>query len=356
MNAHIIDRYIAKQVLMSTAVVLLVVMSLDGIFAVVDELNRLKGNYQVWQAVQFIGLQMPKKMYNYLPLSCLVGCIAGLGGLAASSELTVIRAAGVPVRRIAWSVMQPMLVLMMFNLVLAQFVVPKAEPYAQYFKAVAKGNGKVRTDFGQGHWHREGQDFMRFSAIDQQGDLHGITIYSLNEQRELKRVQRASKATYDKGQWRLLDVDSHSIGRTQIHATHYESTPWALELTPKSLSLVTTEPDDLSITDLNDYTSYLVRQGLNANHYLLSFWRKVLQPFSTMALVLLGMSFIFGPLRSVTASYRIFSGIMVGLAYRYTEDLLAPASIVVGFAPIWASLVPIIIAVVAAFYWMRRSG
>ena len=116
------------------------------------------------------------------------------------------------------------------------------------------------------------------------------------------------------------------------------------------------QPRDMSISNLYSYTRYLERQGLNADNYLLSFWRKVTQPLGTFALVILGISFIFGPLRAVTPGYRIFSGILVGLVYKYAEELLAPASIVFGFAPIWASIIPIVGSATAGIYLLRKAG
>ena len=47
-----------------------------------------------------------------LPMAALIGCLIGLGTLASSSELTIMRAAGVSLGRIVLSVMKPMLVLL----------------------------------------------------------------------------------------------------------------------------------------------------------------------------------------------------------------------------------------------------
>ena len=115
-------------------------------------------------------------------------------------------------------------------------------------------------------------------------------------------------------------------------------------------------PRDMSISGLYQYTRYLQQQGLNADNYLLSFWRKVTQPLGTIALVILGISFIFGPLRAVTPGQRIFSGILVGLVYKYAEELLAPASIVFGFEPVWASIIPIAGCMLVGLLMMRKAG
>jgi len=61
-----------------------------------------------------------------------------------------------------------------------------------------------------------------------------------------------------------------------------------------------------------------------------------------MALVLVAVSFIFGPLRDGTLGFRIFAGVLVGIAFRTSQDLLGPASLVFGFAPVYAALLPLL--------------
>ncbi len=115
------------------------------------------------------------------------------------------------------------------------------------------------------------------------------------------------------------------------------------------------DPIDLSIAGNDQYANYLQAQGLNSSPYRLAFWKKILQPLSTLALVLLAISFIFGPLREVTMGYRIFIGVLVGIVFRTAQDILAPASLVYGFQPIYASLIPIVICAVLGLWFLRRA-
>lgn len=353
---RILDRYVANTVLMASLVVILVIVGLDVVFTMVDELDQLKGEYGFIEAAQFMALRLPRRVYEYLPMACLIGCIAGLGGLASSSELTVMRAAGISVGRIAVSVMKPMMLLMVFSLGLAEFVVPDLEKIAQSHKAVALGKGDMLSNRGKGYWHREGDTFMRFTAVEPNGVLHGLTLYDFDEQNELSAIRYAERALYQGGYWQMQNLVEMNIGEERIGKTQHVTKRWDTGLTPDSLAVVMVQPRDMSISHLYAYTQYLAEQGLNADNYMLSFWRKVTQPLSTLALVLLGMSFIFGPLRSVTPGYRIFSGILVGLVYKYTEELLAPASIVAGFDPLWASVVPIVGSLMFGGWLIRKAG
>jgi lipopolysaccharide export system permease protein len=351
-----LDHYIANSVLLATLVVVVVIVGLDAIFTLVDELDQLKGGYQFLEALQFMALRLPRRAYEYLPMACLIGCLAGLGGLAASSELTVMRAAGVSVARITLAVLKPMLMLMVINMAIAEYAIPNLERIAQAGKAVAMGKGDVLSNKGKGYWHREGNTFMRFNAVEPGGVLHGITLFEFSDARDLQSILAAERAIYQGSGWQMENVTDMRIDAEHTEQQHVDVMPWNTGLTPESLSVVMVQPRDMSVSNLFNYTQYLEQQGLNADNYLLSFWRKVTQPLGTFALVILGISFIFGPLRSVTPGYRIFSGILVGLVYKYAEELLAPASIVFGFAPVWASVIPIATCFLAGIVLLRRAG
>jgi lipopolysaccharide export system permease protein len=96
--------------------------------------------------------------------------------------------------------------------------------------------------------------------------------------------------------------------------------------------------------------------GLSSGIYELAFWKKALQPFSTVVLVFVAVSFVFGPMRSVAIGSRVFAGLLVGLSFKYVQDLLGPSSLVFGFEPVFASLTPSLICVVIGLYLLRRAG
>jgi lipopolysaccharide export system permease protein len=72
--------------------------------------------------------------------------------------------------------------------------------------------------------------------------------------------------------------------------------------------------------------------------------------------VIVTISFVFGPLRSVTMGFRVFTGLIVGLLFKYMQDLLGPMSVVFGFNPAIAILLPIAISAAAGAWLMRRAG
>ncbi len=103
----ILDRYIGTAVVTGTLLVMLVLLALFFFIDFVNDLNDVgKGNYNVLRAVQYVALTQPRRVYELFPLAALLGSMLGLGWLAAGSELTVMRAAGVSLTRLILSIMK----------------------------------------------------------------------------------------------------------------------------------------------------------------------------------------------------------------------------------------------------------
>ena len=351
---RLIDGYIMRVVAAAILLVLLVVQSLDFVFAYIAELEDTVNDYQAWEAFLFMLYTLPRRIYEFLPLAAFMGALVGLGQLANNSELVVIRAAGVSLGRVTWSAMKPALVVVVISLLIGDFVAPPLEQAAQSNKAVARHGGQAAATHG--FWHREDDVFMHFNTVLPNGELHGVSLFRFGEYEWLEEALYAERGEYQGEYWLLHDV-SHSRIREQSVSTEEQDTfRWENGLSPDVLSVLTVRPDRLAISGLYTYATYMENQGLNASDYWLALWKKTLQPLGTAAMVLLAISFVFGPLRSVTMGFRIFCGLLAGLGFKYTQDLLGPMSLVYGFSPALATIVPIAIAGSIGVVLLRRAG
>ncbi|MCJ8168732.1 LPS export ABC transporter permease LptG [Atopomonas sediminilitoris] len=353
---HKLDRYIGTTVFFAILAVLGIITALALLFAFIDELNDLAGAYGTVEALRYVALTAPRRMYEMLPMASMIGCLIGLGALASHSELTVMRAAGVSVGRIVWAVMKPMLVLMLAGLLVGEYVAPHTESLAQGTRSLAQGLGEAQTS-KRGVWHREGQEYIHINAVQPNGKLFGITRYRFDAQRNLEASSFAKRAIHQPdGYWLLEEVrETRFLGESTELITR-DQERWQVELTPELLTTVSAQPDALSITGLWSYIGYLDEQDLNNGGYKLAFWTKVLQPLVTAALVMLAISFVFGPLRSVTLGQRVFTGVVVGFVFRIAQDLLGPSSLVFGFPPLLAVLLPALLCALLGVLLMRRAG
>lgn len=352
---RLLDRYIARSVIASIVLVIFIITGLDIIFATVDELQNLQAEYQVWQALQYVGITVPKRIYEFLSLSVLLGCLVGLGTLANHSELTVMRAAGMSVGRISWAVTKPTILVVCLGTLVGEYVVPYTEGFAQSQRALAKSSDKAISS-KEGYWHREGNNYMHFNAVLPGGVIYGVTQYHFNQNRELEHARYASRAIFQGGYWTLQSVVVTEFTPDKAEQKIYPALRWDTDLTPELLQLQVIKPEDLSIRGLYQYAAYLAEQGLNVQKYRLAYWKKIFQPLATVVMVLVALSCIFGPLRSVTMGFRVFAGVILGLLFKYTEDFLGPASIVFGFEPLYASLFPIALFCLLAMLLLKRAG
>lgn len=359
-----LDRHIAKHVLGAMAVVLLVLGGLDLLFTAVDELGDTDERYGSAAALQYVLLTFPWHVYELLPMVSLIGALAGLGLLATGNELVVMQASGVSVGRIVLAVMKPALLVMVAGVLLGEYVAPKFELRAEVGKAVASGEQVGLSRYG--HWERDGNTFLHFIAMEADGGLHGVSLLEFDDQQRIVRSVEATRAAYfgatDAGQsaWvleqgRELTFDHAANGRVSSTQHVFISLPQTLELTPDVLRVLIVAPDEMSMRDLWRHAGRFERQGQDASPYYLAFWKKVLQPLTTALLVLVAISFIFGPLREATMGSRVFTAICFGLGFTILQRLMHNIALVYQLQPLVAVALPLLVTGLLGLHFFRRA-
>ncbi|MEZ5507655.1 MAG: LPS export ABC transporter permease LptG [Gammaproteobacteria bacterium] len=349
----LLDAYIGKTVLFAILMVLLVLVGLDGTFAFLAEMNELEQGYQAPQALLFILMTLPRRIYDFMPVGVLIGCLVGMGSLANTSELTVIRAAGVSIARLVFAAVRPVLWLVVLSLVLGQYVVPQTEQYAQSERARALSDDKPISG-RDGFWYREEGQYIHIQAIQPNGVMYGVSRFVFDEANDLVRSDFSRRAIYQGDHWILEEVKQTRIAPEHTESETFQTLRWDTEVTPQVLSIVALKPDYLSITGLYDYATYLKKQALESKSYYFSFWKKVFQPITTVVMVFIAISFIFGPLRSVTMGQRITAGVLVGLMFHYAQQLLGHASLIYDIPPLLGALIPMLVCLVTGVWLLRR--
>lgn len=350
---RLLDGYIAKAVFFAVLVVLLIIVGLDSVFSFVAELEELEGEYQILQALMYILLTTPRRIYEFIPIATLIGCLIGLGALANTSELTVMRAAGISVMRIVYAAVKPVMFFVFGALMLGQFVVPKTEQYAQS-ERTRQIDGSEALSSRYGYWFRDDDAYVHIKAIQPNGVLYGVARFTYDDNQNLVASDYSERALFQGDHWVLFNVKETAFQQNRAVVNQVDSLRWDSDITPSFLSIVALKPDDLSITGLLSYARQLAAQGLESGEYYFAFWKKVLQPFATIVMVFIAISFIFGPLRSVTMGQRITAGVVTGLGFNYGQELLGHVSIVFNVSPLIAAGIPIAICAGVGVALLRR--
>jgi len=133
----ILTQYLMRTILMATALVLIVLMALAGLFEFIGELDDTRGNYQTVQAVLYTVLRLPNLAFEMLPVATLIGSLLGLGGLAANSEFVVMRSAGLSVGKLSGMVALSGLLLLVITGMIGEFIGPPLDLYARNMRSEA---------------------------------------------------------------------------------------------------------------------------------------------------------------------------------------------------------------------------
>jgi len=350
---RILDQYIAKAISWNILMALLVLGFMDTLFAFVAELEDISETYRALDAGIFALATFPRRCYEFIPVSSLMGTLLALGNMASTSELTVMRSAGISVGRIIGASLVPVMLFAGLALFLGQYVIPPFEQYGRAHRAVQQGGGTM-LKVKQGNWHREGNDLIHISAVERDGTLHGVTRFSFDGRWRLTQMSLSQLAEYSEDHWQLDGESQTLILPNEVRLDNQASKRWLSSLTPDMVELVISRAEYLSITRLFSYTQYLAKQELDNRSYLLAFWKKILQPVATAIMVLLACAFIFGPLRSVTVGLRIIVGLVIGMLFHYLQDFMVHASTVFSVPAVVATLLPIIVFLGIGLIMIRR--
>lgn len=360
-----LDYYIARHVLAAMALVLLVLGGLDLLFTAVDELGDTSERYGSLAALQYVLLTFPWHVYELLPMASLIGALAGLGLLATGNELVVMQAAGVSTLRIVQAVMKPTLLVMLFGVLLGEYVAPVFELRAAVNKAVANGEQVGLSRFG--HWERDDSTFLHFNALETDGALHGVSLLEFDAQQRIVRSVEATRAVHAGAaadgrtawvleQGRELAFTHTDDGRVSSTQHIFITLPLTLDLTPDALRVLIVDPDEMAMRDLWRHADRFERQGQDASPYYLAFWKKVLQPLTTALLVLVAISFVFGPLREATMGSRVFTAICFGLGFTILQRLMHNIALVYQLPPLLAVALPLLLTGLLGLYFFRRAA
>lgn len=351
----ILDQYIGRTVLSASLLTLVILAGISGLFRFIDQLKSVgRGDYDALHAALFTVYSIPSDIELLFPMAALIGGLIGLGSLASHSELVVMQAAGLSRFNIVQSVMKVALVMVVMVMIVGEWLAPEAQKVARKIKAQAISGGSLISG-KQGVWAKDGRNFVHIGVVEDAGRLDEITIYNFGEDLVLQGVTNASYGVYQRDAWLLSNVTRLQLAPDKISKTAQNSMNWYSSLTPDKLGVVTIKrPEYLSIRDLLDYLDYLKVNKQDAGRYELAFWRKLFQPVSIAVMLFMALSFVFGPLRSVTMGARIILGIVTGFVFYMANQIFGPIALVYRLPPIAGALLPSVLFTAAAIYFIRK--
>ncbi|MEX0335977.1 LPS export ABC transporter permease LptG [Vibrio tubiashii] len=352
----ILDLYIGRTIIATSSLVLATFVGLSAIIKYVEQLRKVgEGTYDLLQALLFVLLSIPRDVEMFFPMAALLGALIGLGMLASSSELVVMQAAGFSKLDIGLSVLKTAVPLMIMVTLLGQWGAPQAQKAARDLRAFATSGGAIMS-VRTGVWARDANDFIFIGKVED-SKIYGMNMWRYDDDKRLESVVYAAEVEYvSDNTWMMKDVQlTEMVDEVEISKQSLAEYSWTTSLAPDKLAVVTVKPEELSLGGLYDYVTYLKASEQDPSRYELAFWRKVTQPFSIAVMMLMALSFIFGPLRSVTMGARILSGVIAGFTFYISSEFFGPLSLVYNIPPVFGAVMPSIVFLTVALLLLRRK-
>lgn len=345
-----------RTILATTALVLVVLLALAGLFEFIGELDDMQGDYQTPRVILYTALRLPQLAFAMLPIAALLGSLLGLGALASGSEIIVMRASGLSVRKLSGMVAVTGFVLLVFTGLLGEFIGPPLDFFARNMRQEARyEDGDERL--GNATWVRDGPVILHLERVSSEFEFGSIYMFLLNDEHGLASIARAENSGIDKNdRWILENLHETRFEDDGVQVVESSLAIETFDIDAEVLGISLVKPQSLSGRGLMSYIAYLKRNSLDSRRYETELWYRVARTATVMVMPVLALAFVFGSLRTGGAGARLMVGVVVGLSYYLASEMLANSGQVFNFDSAiiaWLPSALLVIVTVVALYRIR---
>ena len=351
----VLDRYIVRAILGTVLMVMAVFLVLGALFVFIDQQKDVGvGHYTALGALWYSLLNLPQQAYELLPITALIGSLLGLGALARGSELTVMRSTGMSVARLASIAMLAGLLLVLFEVLLGEFLAPPLQATARAQKAFSKLNN-VSFGGGGGAWVRDGDLILNVAGQSSQRQFGSMQIFELSPQHQLIALGHAAHAAAGvRGKWLLSDYRESRFEADNVTTQGPGQRVLESNVSAGFLGLAVEDPKQLTGRSLWRLIHYFQSNSLDAREYVFAFWSRIARTVGVLFAVLLAIPFVLGSLRSAGAGTRMMLGLLIGIGFFLLQRLIESGSVVFNLNPVVLAWLPTtLLALVTLMLLMR---
>lgn len=311
-------RLIWRAVLPAVLIAWVAFVTIDLVLVLLADVDEVGvGAYDLTTMVTSKLLSLPRRAHDQFFAAATVGLLAGLGGLAASSQLIALQAASASRWRIAMASLSVIGMLLLLVLALGQWVGPAGDRYATAMVNYAKSSGSAVARDGlwlkehDAVWHAR----QLYTPPAGEVELWQVQRLAFDTQHRLRRVDIAARAVHRDGAWRLLDGQTLTLVDTRVEHAPFDELQLDSQLDPGQIAAQVIRPRQQSVSELYRTLQYAAANGLDARMFESALWYKLSYPVVVLSLCLAGLPFAFGSLRSGGLGKRVFLGMALAITF-----------------------------------------
>jgi lipopolysaccharide export system permease protein len=293
--------YVARRFLGMVARVFLIFFGILMLIDVIEQLRRFSDrDIGLAAAIRLALMSVPESLYRILPLILIMASIALFLGLARSSELVVVRAAGRSgLRFLVAPVLAALAIGVLAVAVMNPLVAATTKEYDRLWAQYAASGGSVLSVSDSGLWLRQGgqdgQTVIQAARSNADGtELFGVIFLTYGANGALATRTEAEKAVLQPGAWVLTGAKSWDLRADNPEQTAKIATSgFALpsDLTRDSIRDSFGTPSAIPIWDLPHYIAGLEKAGFSARSHKVWFQMELALPLLLAAMVLVAAGF-----------------------------------------------------------------
>lgn len=297
----ILTFYIARRFVGMFVRVFAIFFGIMMLIETIDQLRKYSGTtLGLGDAVYMASLSVPESLYRILPLIVILASITLFLGLARSSELVVVRAAGRSgLRFLAAPVVAALVIGMLAVAVFNPLVAATSKQYDTLSALYEANGGSVMSVSGDGLWMRQGdaagQSVIKAARANPDGGtLQGVTFLTfLPDGTPAQRIE-AKTAELRPGQWVLTGVKRWNLasGNPERDATALpDGLTLATDLTTERIRNSFGAATDVAFWNLPRYIKDLERAGFSARSHRVWLQMELALPLLLASMVLVAAGF-----------------------------------------------------------------
>ena len=352
----ILQRYLAGKLILGWFMVFPVLAAVFGLLGFIQELERVNADYDALAVVRYTLLTLPQQILGLAPVIALLGTIIALASLDKANELTVIRSAGVSLRKFLGAIAVPTLALMVLLWLSLEFIAAPLHQQGEELRYTLRNQNSVVIPDG-GVWAKSDKRYIHLGKM-LQGYVPGdIDLYEFGDNGELLRTLHASKAIVSPDRrWTFEDVRKKVLINGKLQTTYEPEMEIANLWSPQELPTLTLTDESMSLTALHRYSQYLRSNGRSYQQYLSAFWQRLIMPLTVAAMVLLAtpVSISLGSGRNTSFGIKMGIGAAVGILFYLGAQVVFALGLLLHLSIPMVSLVPTVIVTLCAGILLAR--
>lgn len=325
----ILHLYMARRFLRSLLGVLAIFFVLTLLIDLVEQARRHGDALDGAGALVSLSLlNLPQALYRILPLVFILATLSHFLGLARTSEMVVVRAAG---RSAVVALVPPVLVtLLMGGLGVAMFNPLVAATSRAYEARIGEitGEESVLALAGDGLWLRQGnalgQTVIHASGANLDGtELSDATFLSFGADGSLLRRIDADAAFLTQGAWQLTGAKLWPLAMApnpEAEARMHPSLTLPSDLTADEIRNSFGTPSSISIWELPAFIDRLNEAGFSALRHEVFLNMELALPVFLVAMVLIGAAFTLRHQRGGRTGLFILSAVLLSFSAYFLRN------------------------------------